>query len=157
VNQQDVPRMSRLYFPGMAKGFNSKKLTMNIGDGFEFLKEHENEFDVIITDSSDPEGPAGNLFESSFYTLMKNALRPKGIICCQGENLWQYSDLVSKIITFAGEIFPTVSYAVCQTPSYPSGTIGFVLCSLESVIILYCFEFTFTEYFILILFFDFKE
>ncbi len=117
----------------MAKGFDSKKLTLNIGDGFEFLKKHQNEFDVIITDSSDPEGPAENLFESSFYSLMRNSLRPKGIVCCQGENLWHYQDLVSRMISFAGEIFSTVSYAVGQTPSYPSGTIGYILCSLESV------------------------
>lgn len=127
-----VPKMSKLYLPKMAKGFESKKLDFQIGDGFEFLKNHLNEFDVIITDSSDPEGPAENLFESTFYTLMKNALRPNGIVCCQGESLWHYSDLVTRIIGFAGELFPTVSYAVGQTPTYPSGTIGYILCSLES-------------------------
>ena len=40
----------------MAKGFSSSKLTQYIGDGFEYMKQHENEFDVIITDSSDPIG-----------------------------------------------------------------------------------------------------
>lgn len=40
----------------MACGFSSSKLTPFIGDGFEYMKEHENEFDVIITDSSDPVG-----------------------------------------------------------------------------------------------------
>lgn len=128
---EDVPKMARLYLPKMAKGLDSKKLELIIGDGFEFLKNHQNEFDVIITDSSDPEGPAQNLFGSSFYQMMKDALKPKGIICCQGENLWHYADLISNIIKFAGNIFPTVSYAVAQTPTYPSGTIGFVICSLE--------------------------
>jgi hypothetical protein len=27
-----------------------------VGDGFKYMREHENEFDVIITDSSDPIG-----------------------------------------------------------------------------------------------------
>lgn len=40
----------------MAKGYTSPKLTQYIGDGFEYMKQHENEFDVIITDSSDPVG-----------------------------------------------------------------------------------------------------
>lgn len=40
----------------MACGFSSSKLTQFIGDGFEYMKEHVNEFDVIITDSSDPVG-----------------------------------------------------------------------------------------------------
>lgn len=40
----------------MAKGFSHPKAVVNVGDGFEYLKNHPNEFDVIITDSSDPEG-----------------------------------------------------------------------------------------------------
>ena len=48
--------MCKKYLPNMAKGFSSSKLTQYIGDGFEYMKQHENEFDVIITDSSDPIG-----------------------------------------------------------------------------------------------------
>jgi len=40
----------------MAKGFESPKLHVHIGDGFQFVKEHLAQFDVIITDSSDPVG-----------------------------------------------------------------------------------------------------
>ena len=47
--------VSKKYLPSMAVGFNSPKLTVNIGDGFEYLKQHKDHFDVIITDSSDPE------------------------------------------------------------------------------------------------------
>lgn len=39
----------------MAVGFDSPKLDLNVGDGFEYLKKHNDYFDVIITDSSDPE------------------------------------------------------------------------------------------------------
>ena len=48
--------MSKVYLPFMAVGFNSEKLDVHIGDGCEFLKHHQNEFDVIITDCSDPAG-----------------------------------------------------------------------------------------------------
>jgi len=40
----------------MAKGFASPKAKIIINDGYEYLKQHKNEFDVIITDSSDPDG-----------------------------------------------------------------------------------------------------
>lgn len=40
----------------MAAGFDSPKLTLNVGDGFDFMGKHQGEFDVIITDSSDPIG-----------------------------------------------------------------------------------------------------
>lgn len=128
---EDVIKVSKLYLPGLAKGFDSEKMNLYIGDGFEFLRNHKNDYDVIITDSSDPEGPAETLFQDSYYELMKNALRPNGIICCQGETLWLFSDLVKKIMGFAGDIFPSVSYAQTQIPTYPTGLMGFILCSLE--------------------------
>ena len=54
-----VVDVSKKYLPGMSIGFSSPKLTLHIGDGFKFMQNHENEFDVIITDSSDPIGKNG--------------------------------------------------------------------------------------------------
>lgn len=44
----------------MAVGFSSSKLTLHVGDGFEFMKQNQDAFDVIITDSSDPMGEPGH-------------------------------------------------------------------------------------------------
>lgn len=43
----------------MAVGYSSSKLTLHVGDGFEFMKQNQDAFDVIITDSSDPMGKQG--------------------------------------------------------------------------------------------------
>ena len=43
------------YMPSMAIGFESPKLELFVGDGFEYMKKRNDYFDVIITDSSDPE------------------------------------------------------------------------------------------------------
>jgi spermidine synthase len=48
--------VSKKFLPEMAKGFLSPKAKINVGDGFEFLEQQKNAFDVIITDSSDPDG-----------------------------------------------------------------------------------------------------
>lgn len=53
---EKVVEVSKEYLPFMSKGFQSSKLNLHIGDGFQFMGEYENEFDVIITDSSDPIG-----------------------------------------------------------------------------------------------------
>ena len=45
----------------MATGFNSSKLKVVIEDGFEFMKQSIDMFDVIINDTSDPEGKYENL------------------------------------------------------------------------------------------------
>ena len=56
VHFQKVIEVSKKYLPYMSSGFDSPKLDQHIGDGFAFMKKHKKEFDVIITDSSDPEG-----------------------------------------------------------------------------------------------------
>lgn len=126
-----VIELSKQYLPSLAKGFESPKLTLHVGDGFAFMGKHQGEFDIIVTDSSDPVGPASALFEKSYYELMKKALRPGGIICSQGECLWLHLNLIKDMQDFCRELFPVVDYSYCGVPSYPSGQIGFTLCSLN--------------------------
>ena len=68
----------------MSIGFQHPNVKTHIGDGFEFLKARKNEFDVIITDSSDPEGPAESLFQKPYFELLNDALRDGGVITTQG-------------------------------------------------------------------------
>lgn len=58
---QDVINVSKKFLPGMAKGFFNSKLTLHVGDGFEFMKQNQDAFDIIITDSSDPVGKWGDV------------------------------------------------------------------------------------------------
>lgn len=51
-----VVNVAKEYLHGLSSSFNSPKLELHIGDGFEFLRQRKNQFDVIITDSSDPIG-----------------------------------------------------------------------------------------------------
>lgn len=68
----------------MAVGLQHPLVTTHIGDGFQFLRDRQNEFDVIITDSSDPEGPAESLFQKPYFQLLHDALRPGGVVTTQG-------------------------------------------------------------------------
>lgn len=81
---QAVIRVSKKYLPGMSIGFQHPNVKVHVGDGFQFLKERQNEFDVIITDSSDPEGPAESLFQKPYFELLRDALREGGVITTQG-------------------------------------------------------------------------
>eukprot|EP00730_Choanoeca_flexa_P015091 TRINITY_DN6841_c0_g1_i2.p1 TRINITY_DN6841_c0_g1~~TRINITY_DN6841_c0_g1_i2.p1 ORF type:complete len:227 (+),score=43.51 TRINITY_DN6841_c0_g1_i2:51-731(+) len=51
-----VIELCKTHLPGLAKSYDDPKATVIVGDGFKYMQEHENEFDVIITDSSDPIG-----------------------------------------------------------------------------------------------------
>jgi len=81
---QAVIRLSKQYLPGMAAGFNHPNVKVHVGDGFKFLDDYKNTFDVIITDSSDPDGPAESLFEKPYFQLLFDALRAGGVITTQG-------------------------------------------------------------------------
>ncbi|KAF3927364.1 hypothetical protein ABW21_db0204007 [Orbilia brochopaga] len=81
-----VIRVSKQYLPDMSKSYTSDKVRVHIGDGFKFLADYKNEFDVIITDSSDPDGPAESLFQLPYFELLEGALREGGVISTQGWN-----------------------------------------------------------------------
>lgn len=115
----------------MACGFESEKMTLHVGDGFEFMKNNTQEFDVIITDSSDPIGPAVSLFQENYFVLIKNALRPNGIVCSQGGSFWDSLDLVKNTLNVCKKLFPVAAYATTSVPTYPSGQIGFAMGSLD--------------------------
>jgi spermidine synthase len=83
-NVQAVIRLSKKYLPGMSISYQHHKVKVHVGDGFKFLDDYKNEFDVIITDSSDPEGPAESLFQKPYFELLFGALKEGGVITTQG-------------------------------------------------------------------------
>ncbi|KAJ3287263.1 putrescine aminopropyltransferase [Borealophlyctis nickersoniae] len=127
-----VVRVSKQYLPGMAVGFDHPKVNVHIGDGFAYLRDNPGSYDVIITDSSDPVGPAESLFQESFYDLMRKSLKPGGLICTQGECQWLHLPLIKTVLDNSRKIYPVVEYAWASVPTYPSGQIGFILCCNEA-------------------------
>ncbi|KAM7199205.1 Spermidine/spermine synthase [Naviculisporaceae sp. PSN 640] len=127
-----VIRLSKIYLPEMSASYNHPKVKVHVGDGFKFLDDYKNTFDVIITDSSDPEGPAESLFQKPYFQLLHDALREGGVITTQGsENQWLHLPLITKLKKDCGEIFPVAEYAYTTIPTYPSGQIGFMVCSKD--------------------------
>ncbi|KAJ0410759.1 hypothetical protein ATCC90586_001388 [Pythium insidiosum] len=128
-----VCEVSKKFFPNsLATTFNDPRLTLLHADAAAYLRDNTTEkFDVIIVDSSDPVGPAEVLFRAEFYENMKKSLSPGGIVCTQGECLWLHLDIITQVLTRCHAFFPTVQYAFTTIPTYPSGQIGFVMCSLD--------------------------
>ncbi|KAI5479463.1 hypothetical protein MNV49_003607 [Pseudohyphozyma bogoriensis] len=126
-----VPRVSKLYLPHMAKGYDDERVTLFIGDGFKFLEENKAKFDVIITDSSDPVGPANSLFQKPYFQLLKESLAPGGSISTQGECIWLHLPLINDLMSMSRSLFPKAEFAYTSIPTYPSGTIGFVVATLD--------------------------
>ena len=79
-----VAEVSKKFLPEMAVGYASDKVEEHIDNGLTFIKKRQNYYDVIITDSSDPEGPAKALFEKPYFKDCYDALTDGGVITTQG-------------------------------------------------------------------------
>ncbi|KAF3796224.1 Spermidine synthase [Nymphaea thermarum] len=128
-----VVEVSKKYFPSLAVGFEDPRVNLHIGDGVAFLKAvTEGTYDAVIVDSSDPIGPAEELFKKPFFALVARALRPGGVVCTQAESIWLHMHIIEDIVKNCRQIFKgSVNYAWTTVPTYPSGVIGFMLCSTE--------------------------
>lgn len=123
---------ARKYFPKISYAYDHPKVKLFCGDAFKYIKEHENAFDVIISDTSDPNGgPADVLFKYPFYEDLYKALRPGGKVSTQGECFWKDMELITTLMKDVKDNvkFESVEYATTQIPTYPLGQIGFILCS----------------------------
>lgn len=126
-----VIRVSKMFLPTLSQCYEDPRVEVFIGDGFKFLPEHENEYDVIVTDSSDPVGPAAALFEAPYFTLLNKALKEGGHMSTQGESIWLHLPLIQELRETTKRIFPVAEYATSTIPTYPSGSMGFLICSKE--------------------------
>lgn len=126
-----VIEQSKKYFPQIAVSFAHPKANATVGDGLAFVATKTEEYDVIIVDSSDPEGPASVLFGAEFYNNVKRALKPQGIVCSQGECVWLHKPIIEKMTNFLKKDiqFDAVRYGMIYIPSYPCGSIGCLMAS----------------------------
>ncbi|KAG5366972.1 Spermidine synthase [Yarrowia sp. B02] len=130
---ESVIQLSKKYLPNMAKGFDNPKVTVHIRDGFEFIREaaeSDHKYDVIITDSSDPDGPAEKFFQSEYFQLLHSALTDDGIVITQSsENVWLNFKFVKQLRDICKGVFASVEYCAALLPTYTSGQLGLMVCS----------------------------
>lgn len=120
--------VAKRFIPETAVGFSDPRVTVFIEDGFLFLERMIQlgvTYDVIVSDLSDPIGPAESIFNGSFIELLARVLNPEtGVAALQGESFWLHADLIKKLIEDAKAVFPSVKYASIGIPTYPCGQIG---------------------------------
>ncbi|KAG8342901.1 putative Spermine spermidine synthase [Trypanosoma vivax] len=131
----DVVEKSKEFFPQIASAFSDPRATVKVGDGVAFVKEAaDGAYDVVIIDTTDPDGPAAELFGEAFYRDVLRILKPNGICCNQGESVWLNRKLIEGMADFIKNKvgFASVKYAMIYTPTYPCGSIGSLVCCKEA-------------------------
>jgi len=65
--------------------FENARARVIIADGFQFVQDTQQKFDVIIVDSTDPEeeGPSAVLYQTLFYQSCKQCLNLGGVMVTQ--------------------------------------------------------------------------
>lgn len=122
-----VIEVSKRYLPEISARLDDPKVTIVCEDGIEYVGGRENEFDVIIIDSSDPIGPAVGLFSSEFYASVHRALKPDGLFVAQTESPFFNRDFIRKVFSSVKDIFPIARLYVAPVPTYPGGFWSFTL------------------------------
>jgi len=82
----EVVEACKEHLPEMHQGsFDDPRLELVIGDAFNVLDNSQPQWDVIISDLSDPieEGPSFQLFTQEYFSRLKNCLRDNGIVVIQ--------------------------------------------------------------------------
>ncbi|WP_214480910.1 polyamine aminopropyltransferase [Bacillus sp. SM2101] len=122
-----VIEYSKKYLPSIASHFDNPRVEVIVGDGFMHIAESENEYDVIMVDSTEPVGPAVNLFSKGFYAGISKALKEDGIFVAQTDNPWFKPELIATVQKDVKEIFPLTRLYTANIPTYPSGLWTFTL------------------------------
>lgn len=122
-----VIEYSKKYLPTIASGYNDKRVEVKVEDGFMYIANSKKDFDVIMVDSTEPVGPAVNLFTKGFYAAIHEALTDDGVFVAQTDNPWFKADLIKQAFHDVQEIFPVTRLYTANVPTYPSGLWTFTM------------------------------
>ena len=118
-----VVEACKQYLPQTAGYFDDPRVRLHFADGLRFVRRPEDEYDLIIVDSTDPFGPGEGLFTREFYGNCYKALHADGILVNQHESPYYENDALAcqrahRRIT---ECFPVCRVYQAHIPTYPSG------------------------------------
>ena len=120
---EQVVNVCREFLPFTAKSLDDPRVHVHFEDGMRFVRSVENEYDLIIVDSTDPFGPGEGLFTKEFYGNCWRALREDGVMVNQHESPFYQNDAIAvkrahkRIV----ESFDLSMVYQAHIPTYPSG------------------------------------
>ncbi len=111
------------YFPEVSAGaFEDPRYELVVADGAAFMAEEGERFDLIIVDSTDPQGPGAALFTADFYRACRKRLAEGGILVTQtGNPAIEKQELIDTQRHKRQAGFADVSFYLCAVPTYIGG------------------------------------
>ena len=117
-----VIEFSREHFPEFTGPvFSDNRFESVIDDGAKYVARTDRRFDVIIVDSTDPQGPGKILFGEKFYAGCRRCLNKGGVLVTQnGVPFFQKNELTATITKFR-RLFADATCYVAAIPVYVGG------------------------------------
>lgn len=111
------------FFPDNARGLEDPRVKIYYRDGLRFLRRKENEYDLIINDSTNPFGHTAGLFTKEFYGSCYKALKEDGIMVYQHGSPFfdEDEDACRAMHRRAFRSFPISRVYQAHIPTCPSG------------------------------------
>ncbi len=122
-----VVQVCERFFPELTGTFHKQGVKLLIQDGIKYLRETQEKFDVIIVDSTDPEGPAEGLFGKSFYSDARKKLNEGGVFVTQSGSPYYQPKATKMAYDGLKSVFKHVRPYTAFIPTYPSGFWSFTL------------------------------
>lgn len=118
-----VIEVCREFLPQTACRLSEERVHIHYEDGLKFVRTKQNEYDLIIVDSTDPFGPGEGLFTREFYGNCFKALKEDGILINQHESPYYTEDAkaMQRAHRQIKSVFPISMVYQFHIPTYPSG------------------------------------
>ena len=118
-----VVEICREHLPQTACRLTDPRVHIFYQDGLRFVRNKENEYDLIIVDSTDPFGVGEGLFTKEFYGNCFKALKDDGILVNQHESTFytSYANSMKRAHSRIKSTFPIALVYQAHIPTYPSG------------------------------------
>lgn len=123
---RQVVDLCRKHLPDHSQGaFDDPRLELVFDDGLNFVKTSARQFEVIISDSTDPIGPGEALFSRDFYAACKRCLRPGGVLVTQNGVVFMQREEVRTTAGHLQELFADWHFFAAAVPTYVGGIMTF--------------------------------
>lgn len=109
----------------MSCAFDDPRVEVTVADGVQFVAETEEQFDLVIVDSTDPVGPATPLFGDTFYRNVHRILADDGLVVSQAESCFYELEMQTKLVDILAAAFPQVQLYNYSNLTYPGGLWSF--------------------------------
>ena len=117
-----VIEFAKEHFPEFTKPvFADDRFDLIIADGMKYVAKTDRRFDVIIVDSTDPQGPGKVLFSQKFYAACSRCMTKGAVMVTQrGVPIFQSNELAVAIAGFR-KLFRDGYCYVAAIPTYVGG------------------------------------